>query len=335
MDVVSKNGGTPGSTTHGASNVAQEPSAIEVAMCVAVNVEHLPAVATLDWCDRAADCVTSGLCCTVVAVLIGTLADSGKLTHMEASGTSARIDSASASASAEKMNVLRSDIEFVHSLPAVSRDGTVHSLHTLLGANWRESRCVQAFREFSPGDVALTVHQIPGASLGRCVITLVAFIRSGEEIGATRPVITTNELELLQTTNLHLAQKAAVAIGVQRSTRGRWISEREREVLDRLVLGMSVRQIAEELGRSTHTVHDHVKSLHKKLGASSRGELVARALGHLGACSGTSVTTLKAMPGCAIEPSRPMIDISQDIAREIAQSGPNAIPAGLKAKRLP
>jgi hypothetical protein len=27
-------------------------------------------------------------------------------------------------------------------------------------------------------------------------------------------------------------------------------------------------------------VHDHVKSLHRKLDASSRGELVARALGH-------------------------------------------------------
>ena len=86
---------------------------------------------------------------------------------------------------------------------------------------------------------------------------------------------------MLWTSTAHIAERAAIAIGGQRSTRGRWISEREREVLDLLVLGLSVRQIAEELGRSTHTVHDHVKSLHRKLRANSRGELVARALGHL------------------------------------------------------
>ncbi len=59
-----------------------------------------------------------------------------------------------------------------------------------------------------------------------------------------------------------------------------WLTEREQNVLDRLTLGRSVREIAEDLDRSPHTVHDHVKSLHRKLSASSRGELVARALGH-------------------------------------------------------
>jgi hypothetical protein len=34
-----------------------------------------------------------------------------------------------------------------------------------------------------------------------------------------------------------------------------------------------------------YTVHDHVKSLHKKLNANNRGQLVARALGHLGPLS--------------------------------------------------
>jgi DNA-binding CsgD family transcriptional regulator len=57
------------------------------------------------------------------------------------------------------------------------------------------------------------------------------------------------------------------------------ISVREQEVLEHLIIGKSVRQIAIELGRSPHTVHDHVKNLHRKLNASSRGELIARALG--------------------------------------------------------
>jgi len=59
-----------------------------------------------------------------------------------------------------------------------------------------------------------------------------------------------------------------------------WLTEREHEVLARLIEGRSVRAIADELGRSPHTVHDHVKSLHRKLDASSRGELIAKALGH-------------------------------------------------------
>ncbi len=56
------------------------------------------------------------------------------------------------------------------------------------------------------------------------------------------------------------------------------LTEREREVLELLATGMSVRQVAEQLSRSPHTVHDHVKALHKKLGATSRGQLVSRAL---------------------------------------------------------
>jgi DNA-binding CsgD family transcriptional regulator len=46
-----------------------------------------------------------------------------------------------------------------------------------------------------------------------------------------------------------------------------------------LTLGYSIREIAELLHLSHHTVQDHVKHLHSKLDASNRGELVARALG--------------------------------------------------------
>jgi DNA-binding CsgD family transcriptional regulator len=59
-----------------------------------------------------------------------------------------------------------------------------------------------------------------------------------------------------------------------------WVTPREQEVLELLVLGFSVREIGEKLGRSPHTVHDYVKSMHRKLNASNRGALVARALGH-------------------------------------------------------
>jgi DNA-binding CsgD family transcriptional regulator len=78
-----------------------------------------------------------------------------------------------------------------------------------------------------------------------------------------------------------LSRRAIMAIGLEATDDTVWLTQREQVILQHLLLGKSVREIAQELGRSPHTVHDHVKSLHRKLNASSRGELVARALGHV------------------------------------------------------
>ena len=55
------------------------------------------------------------------------------------------------------------------------------------------------------------------------------------------------------------------------------LSEREQTVLRLLSGGMSEREIAAELVVSFNTVHTHVKSVYRKLGASSRAEALARA----------------------------------------------------------
>jgi DNA-binding CsgD family transcriptional regulator len=54
------------------------------------------------------------------------------------------------------------------------------------------------------------------------------------------------------------------------------LSPRLRDILDRLLQGDSEKQIAGRLGISPHTVHTHVKKLHKTLNVSSRGELLAK-----------------------------------------------------------
>lgn len=54
------------------------------------------------------------------------------------------------------------------------------------------------------------------------------------------------------------------------------LTPRMRQILDRLLAGDGEKQIAQTLGISTHTVHTYVKRLHKTLGVSSRGELLAR-----------------------------------------------------------
>ena len=56
----------------------------------------------------------------------------------------------------------------------------------------------------------------------------------------------------------------------------RQLSDRQGDVLVLLLRGMSEKEVARELGVSTHTVHTHVKKLYSEFEVSSRGELLAR-----------------------------------------------------------
>ena len=51
---------------------------------------------------------------------------------------------------------------------------------------------------------------------------------------------------------------------------------RLKPVLNHLLQGDAEKQVAVKLGLSRHTVHEYVKMLYRKLGVSSRGELLAR-----------------------------------------------------------
>jgi DNA-binding CsgD family transcriptional regulator len=54
------------------------------------------------------------------------------------------------------------------------------------------------------------------------------------------------------------------------------LTERERDVTSCLARGFSTKQVAVSLDLSRHTVRDHVKTIFGKVGARSRGELMAR-----------------------------------------------------------
>jgi DNA-binding CsgD family transcriptional regulator len=53
------------------------------------------------------------------------------------------------------------------------------------------------------------------------------------------------------------------------------LTKAERSVLEHLLEGMGEKETADKLFRSQHTVHDHIKSIYKKLGVNSRPELLA------------------------------------------------------------
>jgi DNA-binding NarL/FixJ family response regulator len=52
------------------------------------------------------------------------------------------------------------------------------------------------------------------------------------------------------------------------------VSDAQRIVLELLLEGMTEPQIAERIGRSRHTVHDHTKAIYAALGVSTRVHLV-------------------------------------------------------------
>ena len=58
---------------------------------------------------------------------------------------------------------------------------------------------------------------------------------------------------------------------------GEELSDAERRVLDLLVDGLSVSDVARELWLSPNTVKTHRRSIYRKLGATTREEMVERA----------------------------------------------------------
>jgi DNA-binding NarL/FixJ family response regulator len=56
------------------------------------------------------------------------------------------------------------------------------------------------------------------------------------------------------------------------------LSNREREVLDRLAEGIAYKEIADTMGLSIDTVRMHIKGIYSKLHVHSRGEAVAKYL---------------------------------------------------------
>ncbi|MEM0983428.1 MAG: helix-turn-helix transcriptional regulator, partial [Planctomycetota bacterium] len=254
--------------------------ALSMATAITEVVCDLPAVATLSWGDRAAEAL--GLIASPCwsCIMIGTLDTSGALISHEATGVSQRGFSGSDTARSAELT-LRSKTERIQDTglrlnPADLRVGVTGTLPSLLGGDvWRTRGLGQLWSDIAVRDVILSAQKLGSIEAGRVLIAMVGLADANLERA------TEEQIAVMKVTMPLLVRRALMAIGARRTTSSRWLTVREEQVLNELTLGKSVRQIAEELGRSPHTIHDHVKSLHRKLNASSRGELVARALGYL------------------------------------------------------
>lgn len=106
-------------------------------------------------------------------------------------------------------------------------------------------------------------------------VLMVAWEAPGE---AALPGVPSGDRLVLGTVLPQLRDRLRQALGCSPG-RTPWLSVCEQRVLDLLADGLSVPEIAMALGRSPHTVHDHVKRLHAKLGTKNRGTLLVRVLG--------------------------------------------------------
>lgn len=253
---------------------------------------ELPAVATLDWCDRAADALLAIGNLSAALVMISRVDEMGRVTGHEAVGTAtSRVDRAHLPVRAQAVRSsevaddeglrdrLRSKAERLGALgwvpgPAGLSRLTVGVVSSLPGGrSWAMGALGRLWAGHTAVDPIVGMSPLGGVEAGRVLTVML-----GKQSGAWTDGA---ELLILKAVLHVLVRRALLAIGPARSSASNWLTAREQAILERLILGRSVREIAGELDRSPHTVHDHVKSLHRKLNANSRGELIARALGHL------------------------------------------------------
>ncbi|HYE02294.1 MAG TPA: LuxR C-terminal-related transcriptional regulator [Phycisphaerales bacterium] len=276
---------------HGWTGVSGFRAAVRATEAVAA----LPAVPTQDWCDRAAAGLLTVKQPSIALCMITRWTEAGTPSFIEAAGvagcsfaevgttlgrhtassTCLRLEPghpalARLRASAENLaNLGWSPERLSRSTPQAAPVETLD-----LGAPWREGPIGQRWGEVGAVDVVLGATPLGDPDDHR--ILFVEFGLTSPEASAT-----TEDAAVIDAILPALARRALLAFGSSPSSEAQRLTPREELVLEHLLQGKSVRQIAEELGRSPHTVHDHVKALHRKLNASTRGALVARALGHI------------------------------------------------------
>lgn len=271
--------GLPGQTRAKGFEMQQDaitPADVALAASLAERIAALPAIATHAWCDDAAAALLPLRSASVVCLTMGVVDDQGRFRRVEEVGAASdTVERGALAPLRERLNVVPR-LGWSMGDPARLAAGPLcRRVVDLVDAReWAESGQGRLWSSLGIGDLLVAAAPVAPAAPSRVIIA---------EIGLHSPgsVFSAAEGAVLGAAMGPLARRARMAFGDDIAEPVRRLTPREEEVLEHLALGKSVKQIATELRRSPHTVHDHVKSLHVKLHASSRGELIARALGHL------------------------------------------------------
>lgn len=279
-------------------HVEVTPERIANAVNATQSICALPAIATQDWCDKAADTLALIVPGSLVAGAVCTLDAEGAIHNIEAVGAGG------ANVTDETLDALRNRFAAARTLgwslgaPGGWRGPQAARIEDLpVGFVWSTSHGGRVWSGLGVNDVIVAAAPIGSGAPERVIVV---------EIGApSDAALTVSDVALVRSLMRPLAARTRLAFGDEPINASRVLTPREQEILSLLALGKSVREIAEDLSRSPHTVHDHVKALHRKLRASSRGALIARAFGHPGADREKHVRvetarTFRANPGAAM-----------------------------------
>lgn len=242
---------------------------------VAAQIARLPGVATPDWCEIAGRTLLRACPDSIVSV---TLAErTGK---QGAQSDAFTILSTGAASDTQTMASHRihpdsaSDLgwtlsESPHAGPASAHPRVAKLRDLPSWSRWPVTPSGKRWAKLGIRELLCADIAVPGGPDGRELLI---------EVGSPNAMqrFERGEVEMITALLPVLAERAAMAFGEDFT---QTLTSREQLILVELVSGASVREIAERIDRSPHTVHDHVKSLHRKLNASSRGELVSRYLG--------------------------------------------------------
>jgi len=250
----------------------------------------LPAIPSQGWATDVAEAIANLSPSSIVGVLIANLDPDTLSLKPISTGVAQSLPSDSSSASQPRPTnqtlYLQDKLERVSTLGfQIPENSLSHGLvapFSLLHPHWTTTPIGRIFASQKLQSPILVIVPISEAHPGFVLILVLAnnpalTDQPTQSEYPTSPVEWTTEILSLLIPLLR--ERAQIALKNVNHPKA-WLTEREHEILDQLILGHSVRVIAERLGRSAHTVHDHVKNLHKKLDASSRGELIAKALGY-------------------------------------------------------
>jgi len=247
---------------------------LELVAELASAIGRLPAAPTQDWCEEAARVIREIRPWAIVSVTIAGVESQGEIRYLEATGA-VGTDSKGRDLGGQPIHP-DNLIALGWSLAEGVDQAQACNLRSLpCAAGWADSHAARRWARFGVSDLTIALAPVPAGVPFRTLVVEIGLCADDRPFSHT-------ELSVLRAALPLLARRAALAYGPELTSPLTRLTLREQEVLEHLTIGKSVKEIAEDLGRSPHTVHDHVKSLHRKLGASSRGELIARALGRLG-----------------------------------------------------
>jgi len=248
------------------------PDSLERVRDITVMACALPAAATHDWCDRAASCLCGAGPGSASLLLVGTVDPSGGIVAKEGLGIAVGAGPRwmHAATDEQAVRMLRTRAQRLRALgwmpETESPEGDYRALRSG-SADWPAETLGRVLGSGFMGSVMAGVYRL-GDSPGRVLAAHVA-VRGDPD----------DALAVLRATFPLLGARALTALGHGGGAATNWITRREQAILEQLSVGKSVPEIAQLLGRSPYTIQDHIKTLHRKLNASTRGELIAKALG--------------------------------------------------------